>query len=223
MRELRECNIISGLSLGPVGRHTLRLRWEPDSECASAVHGAFDVHGAIMAFNDAEDHGQTESGAFVPFCGKERFQATGPYVLAHASPGIRNLKKYRVVFGARAESNCSTRGHRIDGVENKIRQRLAQLGRISADRWNLLEVELHLDLATESERLCFPLWLCERNGLLDHFVQIDGSEYVFALAAPIKVTQPADDVRRIAPGGIHCFEVPERDAAVGQNIRVVQE
>src|SRR6266446_5183 len=216
-------NIISGLSLGPVDRHTLRLRREPDSECATALHGAFDVEGAIVAFNDAEDHGQPEAGAFVPFCGKERFQATGPYVLAHASPGIRNLEKYRVVFSARAESDCSTRGHCIHGVENKVCQRLAQLGGISADRWKFFEVELHLDLAPVSERQRLPLWLCERSGLLDHFVQIDGSEYVFALAAPIKVTQPAYDLRRVAPGGVHCFDVAERDAAVGQNIRLVQE
>src|SRR4029077_14495724 len=169
------------------------LRREPDSECATAVHGAFDVQGAIVAFNDAEDHGQPEAGPFFPFGRKERLQATGPYVLAHASTGIRNLEKYCVVFGARAESDCSTGGHRIHGVENEIGQCLAQLGRISADRWNFFKVELHLDLVAGSEGLCLPLWLCERNGLLNHFVQIDGSEYVFALAAPIEITQPAYD------------------------------
>src|SRR4029077_2741847 len=161
-------DVISGLRLDPVDRHTLRLRRYSDSECTTAADSTFDVQGAIVTFNDAEDHGQTEASAFVPFCGKERFQAAGPYVVAHASPGIRNLGKHRLVFGARAESDGSTRGHRIHGVENKVCQCLAQLGGISADRRNFSEVERYLDLVSGSERLCLPLWLCERNGLLDH-------------------------------------------------------
>ncbi len=51
----------------------------------------------------------------------------------HAGAGVANLNNDVLSLGGSAENQCAAVRHRVDRIENKVREPLAKFGRVARD------------------------------------------------------------------------------------------
>src|SRR5690606_18837179 len=97
----------------------------------------------------AIDHREPQTGAAFAFSGEEGFEAVLARLFVHAAAGVLYLEVDEagiIGVAARAQRHRPALGHRVDGVENKIGERLAELAFNAFDgEWFGRELGAHLD------------------------------------------------------------------------------
>ena len=89
---------------------------------------AIDADLRAVPLHHAVDHREPQAGAALTLGREERFETAAARVVIHADAGVGDLHQHVPrVRRARAQRECAALGHRIDGIEDEIGERLANL------------------------------------------------------------------------------------------------
>jgi hypothetical protein len=180
-----------------------------------------DVH--VLALHDPVDHREAEARAPRALRGEERLEKPRPDRLRHADAGVAHHEDDLAALRRRLDGDAAAVGHRVDRVEQQVRQRLAQFRGVAGDRGDAAEPRAHLDRHTLRLLLGLPAWLGEPHGLRDHAVEFHRRERLAAGAVAVELAQPVHDAARVARRRVDEADVPQRRLAVGEPRRVRKE
>src|SRR5207247_2086672 len=130
------------------GNHFDRSGREVEPKRRAGHRLALDVDKAAVVFDDAIDHGKSQSGSLtLVFGGKEGLENPLPNALIYSDPGIAHFKtdvaashgfahvlQGRAVDGLSFEGQSPAVGHRVAGVYAEIQERLLDVILVGHDR-----------------------------------------------------------------------------------------
>jgi hypothetical protein len=116
----------------PRGHLRLRER-EPEHE-RGPLSRRSSTSIVLVAEDDPVRDGETEAHAPRPLRGEEGIEDPLPDLLLHPYPGVRQARDDPAVLLARGDHDVAPLGHGVDGVEDEVRQHLAELGGVRAHR-----------------------------------------------------------------------------------------
>ncbi len=210
----------------------LRRRRKSDSERRPLPDRAIDLDLRAMTLGHAVDHGEPHARPALPLRREERLDAPSFRLLVHAGPGIRNLEHDAMriaVRGSRVEGQSAARGHRIDGIEDKIRQCVADVALRAHDSRQLRrQVCPHFDDDAPLLRHVAPAHARQCERLADEAVQVHGLELRALIALPVKLAHARDrlsDVRNRALNRAQVLARPRAQVrlALEQGFRVERD
>ena len=131
---------VSWLSQHPLGRQGRRSsnwitrRRQGDAKCRPSTGRRLDRDGPVMLLDDTEDHGQPEARTTRAFRREERLEHSCTNLLRHTDTIIGDFDLHRVLSTSGFESQGPAIREGIYGVEDQIRECLAQRVRLTQDR-----------------------------------------------------------------------------------------
>jgi hypothetical protein len=148
--------------------------------------GALNLNLGAVSLHRPVDHRETQTRATLALRRKERLEATAPCVLVHTHARIGDLENHSrqrsggagagppVARGPKRER--SPLGHGIDRVQDKVRQRLANLTSDTRDEGQVrLQIGLDVDDDTPLLGHVAPARAREIDHFLNQVVQVTGA------------------------------------------------
>ena len=156
-----------------------------------------------MPLDDPVDHGQAKTGAQLALGREERLEDAAADRVGNADAGVGDLDPDPAAVRGGAQAEATALGHRVDGVEDDVDQRLAELRLAATDGRDRPRVDVDLDRDAPGERLVAPAGLGEGDHLLDQPGEIDRPAAVVGVGGrPVEGPQPVDNRGRVGGRGV---------------------
>ena len=150
---------------------------EIDPEGGALARLAVDEHVAAALLDDPVDRGEAESGSGFALRREEGLEGAVLHVGAHADAGVADDEPHgAAVAGRRRDRQPSTVRHRVERVQDQIRQHLAECRRPAVDRRHRPQVEPQVERTIVARRALFPARPGDRDGLVDDLREVDADE-----------------------------------------------
>lgn len=219
-----EQNTECGEWIGRCGsRHGVGIGREPAGEGqadgGTAGGLTFDFEVALVALDDAIDHGEAEAGSALVFGGKERFEAASACFVVHADAVIDDFEDdgrgglgvsgmEGEVGDATAEGDGAAVGEGIEGVEDEVGERFAQFGFIAGD-FGISRIGLQVEINGEAVLLAdvAPSGTGQLGDLAEQLIDIDVLERPIFAAVTVELAKSGDDMGDVIAGSFDVLEV----------------
>jgi hypothetical protein len=201
-------------------RHRLRTRrfGEPQTHRRAEANGAFDADLGAVPLHHSVDHREPETRAAFALGREERLEASALRVLVHADAGIADFD-FHVTAGERAGAHRegAALGHRIDGIEHEIGQRLADFTlRSHDDRKVARELRFQVDDDSALLRHVAPARARQLDHLTDQIVEVHRRELHLRFARPIELAHAHHRRGHIVDRTLDDLQVPAALRAQGR-------
>ena len=185
---------------------------EHDPERRATTLLAVDGDAGPVAGEDAIRHRQTEAGALRPLRREEGVEDLLLHGDRNAHAGVGDRQLDALAHDRGAELDRASLRHRVDGIQDEIGQRFAQLGRVAGHGRQRGRRHASVDDEPLAKRVFPPSRLGHLERVPDDRVQVDGAEWLIP-AHPRELLEPPDGLGPVERGSLDDLQ-PARQLGV---------